>query len=323
MTTFYINTRFICSFFLIALLLSLLHSYDLSDFESTAEEGLIIRYHSRDKQLMETLFPMILNDIYEFQRSLGFYPELQGEIIIAPDREYYQHIVSGYSGIIEFSEAVYISSHQRIYIRNPRDLRDFSRLRKIILHEYIHLFLDSHFYNVPLWFHEGMAVFFSGDLTFDRELIYARDYLLGNSLTLNEMISRYPTSRIRWGSFYAKSGLAVKYLYANQRNEFYALWQYSKEPKDFNITFLRAFGMTPNRFSGTFEEHLRKRFRIEMLLAFTGIVWSLLPFILLLAWLRKKWLNKKIQQTWEDTQQPEEESSHLPEDNPENEENPI
>ncbi len=263
------------------------------------DESLIFRYKPRDEQLMEQLLPKIINDIDSFQRSLGFYPLIKGEIIIAPDQKYYRSVIAGFSGIIEFSEAVYIPAERRIYIRNPRDLRDFSRLRKIILHEYIHLFLDSIYYNVPLWFHEGMAVFFSGDLSFDRELLYARDHLLGNSLTLDQMKERYPDSRVRWESFYAKSALAVKYLYGNKREEFYDLWEYNEQPEDFRVTFFRAFNMSPRQFSPLFEEHLKRRFRIEILLAFTGIIWGLLPFILLLAWLRKKWHNYRIKKSWD------------------------
>jgi len=284
---------------------STIEGFDNSQWVQKSEESLIFYYHQRDSQLMEKLLPMITADIDDFQRAIGFYPVIKGEIVIAPDREFYQEIVSGYSGVIEFSEAVYKSIDKRIYIRNPRDLKDFSRLRKIILHEYIHLFLDIHFYNVPLWFHEGMAVFFSGDLSFDRELLYARDYLLGNSLTLNEMSRQYPTNRVRWESFYVKSALAVKYLYTRHLEEFYSLWDYADAPANFYLSFFNAFNLTPRQFSTLLEEHLKRRFRIEILLAFSGIVWGILPFILLLAWLRKKWLNRHIKIAWENSPQDE------------------
>ena len=291
-----------------------LKGFDDSQWVQKQEESLIFYYQQRDSQLMETLLPMIISDIDVFQRAIGFYPQIKGEIVIAPDRDYYQEIVSGYSGVIEFSEAVYRSIDKRIYVRNPRDLRDFTRLRRIILHEYVHLFLDTHFYNVPLWFHEGMAVFFSRDLSFERELLYARDYLLGNSLTLNEMSREYPANRVRWESFYAKSGLAVKYLYTRHREEFYSLWEYTDSPSNFYLSFFKAFNLTPRQFSTLLEEHLKRRFRIEMLLAFSGIVWGVLPFILLLAWLRKKWLNRKIKLAWETPPPQEESDPALPSD---------
>lgn len=270
-----------------------------AQWEYQTLENLTFRYYEADRQIMKELLPLIVADISGFQRAIGFYPDIEGEIVVSPDREYYQKIISGFSGIVEFSEALYIPSERTIYIRNPRDLRDFRRLQKIVLHEYIHLFLDSVFYDVPLWFHEGMAVFFSGDLSFDRELLYARDFLLGNSLTLNEMVHQYPESRIRWESFYAKSALAVKYLYNEKREEFYNLWEYSATRTDFGEAFFRAFNLTPHQFSPLVEEHLKRRFRIEILLAFTGIIWGTLPVILLFAWLRKKWINRKIKQDWE------------------------
>lgn len=288
---------FFSLFFLI--LFSLLSGELNSNWLQHEEEGLIFRYHSRDRRLMEELLPKFIVDITDFHRTIGFYPRIEGEVIIAPNRDYYQKVISGHSGIIEFSEAIYTPAERRIYIRNPRDLKNIARLRRIVLHEYIHLFLDSQFNNVPLWFHEGMAVFFSGDLTFERELRYARDYLLGNSLTLNEMVSRYPDSRIRWESFYAKSALAVKYLYNNNREEFYELWDYNESSVDFSLAFFRSFNLTTRQFSIMLEDHLSRRFRLEILLAFTGIVWGILPVILLLAWLRKKWMNRKIKKNWD------------------------
>ena len=290
---------FTLSLLLILSLLSPLLSIDYPELLQREENGLTFRYQQRDQQLIEQLHSLIIKDIDEFQRAIGFYPEIMGEIIIAPNMEFYQNIIAGHRGIIEFSEALYSPSEKRIYIRNPRDLKNFSRLRRIILHEYIHLFLDTQFDNIPLWFHEGMAVFFSGDLTFERELLYARDFLLGNSLNLNEMVGRYPEGRIRWNSFYAKSALAVKYLYTNHPDEFYTLWEYNDEPADFSLAFFRAFNLTPRQFSPLLEDYLKKRFRLEILLAFTGIIWGVLPFILLLAWLRKRWINSRIKKKWE------------------------
>jgi len=300
------RSREVWGVILILVILSSISLYGLSgeEWEQRREENLVFHYHPKDRQIIEQTIPRFLNDFTDFQRAIGFYPEIAGDLVIAPDREYYQRVVSGFSGIVEFSEAVYFPGERRIYIRNPRDIKDFSRLRQIVLHEYIHLFLDSLFYNVPLWFHEGMAVFFSADLSFERELIYAKDYLLGNSLTLNEMKERYPAGRIRWDSFYTKSALAVKYLYSSKREEFYSLWDYSKGEKEFTVAFFRAFNMTPTQFSPLFEDQLKRRFRIEMLLAFTGIVWGILPFILLLAWIRKKWRNRVIKKNWDEIVEP-------------------
>lgn len=260
---------------------------------------LTIRHYPGDEKLVNELGPQILDDIDRFQKTIGFYPDIQAVIIVSPDKQYYASLTSGYSGIIEFSEAFYSSSAGKIYIRNPRDLRDYSRLRKIILHEYIHLFIDSVFSRVPLWFHEGMAVYFSEGISFDRQVLFAKDHVLGNTEPLTEMREGYPESRARWQSFYTKSALALQYLYSNHKDNFFRLWELSEEIESFDSAFLQAFGMTTMMFSNQFEEHLKERFRIEILLSFTGFLWSLLPLILLVAYIRKRIKARRLRSQWE------------------------
>ncbi len=268
-------------------------------FQTYQLRDLNIRHYPRDEKLVKQLGPLILSDIDRFQKTIGYYPDIQTLIVIAPNEDYYRSLTAEYSGIIEFSEAFYSGAERRIYIRNPRHLRDYGRLRKIILHEYIHLFIDSTFENVPLWFHEGMAVYFSEGLSFDRQVLFAKDHVLGNTEPLTEMSRGYPVSRARWLSFYTKSALALKYLYANHKEGFYLFWELSETVTNFDTAFLQAYGMTSLMFSHIFEEHLSDRLRIEILLSFTGFIWSLLPLILLIAYLKKRFKARKLRTEWE------------------------
>jgi hypothetical protein len=114
-----------------------------------------------------------------------------------------------------------------------------------------------------------------------------------------EMTDQYPSGSIRWNPFYIKSALAVKHLYTHYSDGFYELWDYHDHPVNFNSQFITTFKMTITHFSNLLEEHLQKRFRLEIALAFSGLIWGLLPIILLFGWLRKKYLNRRIKKTWE------------------------
>ena len=138
------------------------------------------------------------------------------------------------------------------------------------------------------------------DLNLDREFNFVINYIMGNSRSLNAMKRRYPENRIEWESFYAKSGLAVKYLYNKKRNGFYSLWERSGAERDFNKSFFRAFFLTQDQFSRMFEEYSRSHFTMEILLASTGLIWMIFPLILLIGGIRKKFRNKKIEQRWEE-----------------------
>ena len=240
----------------------------------------------------------LLKDIDIFQRRIGQYPQLPVNITIAKNDKNYQELIGKSSSIIEFSQACYQGKNQTIFIRNPRDLKNNSQLRKIILHEYIHHFVRYYISKPPLWFNEGMAVYFSNDLTYQREINFVKNYLLGNSRKLEHMKSKYPENRIEWESFYAKSALAVKYLYNEKKGGFYDFWENVGKTKNFEIAFINSFFFTPDEFSRNFEQYSKTHFKIELLLASSGIVWGLFPFIFFIALWRRKIRNKKIEAKW-------------------------
>lgn len=268
------------------------------DWQKLSVRDVNILYHQNDEKIVKQLSESILNDIDIFQKSISFYPDIEARIVIAPDDKYYNDLVSGYGGVIEFSEAFYSGRERTIYIRNPRDLKDFSSLRVIILHEYIHLFIDSLLDEVPLWFHEGMAVFFSEGVSFDREIAFARDFLLGNTRPLSGMVENYPPNRVQWLPFYTKSALAVKYLYSSHRDEFYLFWEMTDAENNFRRIFTESFAMTPEMFSVQFDEYLSRKYKIEILLSFTGFIWAMFPLFLLIAWVKKRIKAYKIQKRW-------------------------
>lgn len=144
-----------------------------------------------------------------------------------------------------------------------------------------------------------MAVYFSGDMGIDRELNFAKNYILGNSRPLTQMKQGYPKNMIEWESFYAKSGLAVKYLYNKKRRSFYRLWDKARTTRNFETAFLSSFYMTTNTFSDVFEDYSKTHFRIEIILASTSIIWGVLPLVLIVGVIRKKIKNKKTVENWE------------------------
>jgi len=219
--------------------------------------------------------------------------------VIAPDNKVYESWTSRKTLIIEFSTGFYNRRNRTIFLKNPRYLKNVPSIRKLLLHEYIHHFVFAYWKDPPLWFNEGMAVYFSKDMGIERELNFAKNYILGNSRPLIQMKKTYPANRIEWESFYAKSGLAVKYLFSKKRKAFYSLWDKAESTGNFDKAFLNSFFMTTKTFSDQFENYSKTHFRAEILMASTGLIWGLLPIILIMGVIRKKIKNKIIVETWE------------------------
>ena len=238
-------------------------------------------------------------DIQSFQKKVGSYLNVPVNVVIAPDSKVYNSWTKQQSAIVEHSLGFYNRRNRTIFLKNPKYLKNISNIRKLLLHEYIHHFVGTFWKAPPLWFNEGMAVYFSNDMRIEREMNFAKNYVLGNSLPLEQMKKTYPENMIEWESFYAKSGLAVKYLYSKKRNSFYRLWDKAGSTGDFEEAFLNSFFMTTRTFSNQFEDYTKIHFRMGILMASTGLIWGVLPLILIVAVIRKKIKNKKTVESWE------------------------
>ena len=238
-------------------------------------------------------------DIQSFQKKIGSYLDVPVNVVIAPDSKVYDSWTKQQSAIMEHSLGFYNRRNRTIFLKNPKHLKNVSNIRKLLLHEYIHHFVGSFWKVLPLWFNEGMAVYFSNDMRIEREMNFVKNYVLGNSLPLEKMKNKYPENMIEWESFYAKSGLAVKYLYSKKKKSFYRLWDKAESTGDFERAFLNSFFMTTRTFSDQFEDYSKTHFKVSILLASTGLIWGVLPLILIVGVIRKKIKNKKTVESWE------------------------
>ena len=279
--------------------LLLLFVTTISTFYASVQtfENITLSGKQKDIEIIQKVLWQFDDDIRNFQRSVGSYLDSKINIKIAADKEEYNTWTKGNGKVIEFSQAFYNRKTNTIFLRHPSELKSLTALKRILLHEYIHHFVGKFWRNPPLWFNEGMAVYFTGDLGFEREMNFARNYVLGNSRSLEMMKYHYPRNQIEWESFYAKSGLAVKYLY-QKKQEFYRLWDNSIPDGEFENAFRKSFLMTTRDFSIIFEEYARTHFRAELLLASTGMIWSILPLVLIAGVIRKKIQNRKQLKVW-------------------------
>lgn len=285
--------KFILSFFIVFFFCFL--SADRISFEN-----ITVFANKKDLPFAEKIVRQISSDIDNFQMKIGLYPNIPVRIVIAADKAEYAKWTANSSKLIEFSEAFFDNRTQTIYIRNPRNLKSYSLLRSIVLHEYIHLYVSHFWKNPPLWFNEGMAVYFSSEFDFQREFRFIRDYFFGKSHPLSEMESHYPFHRSEWQSFYAKSAFAVKYLYTNRRKEFFKLWDNALPTGDFRSAFRKSFMMTTGQFSRLFENYCRHHFKAEILLASSGVIWGIMPIIFIIALIKKQRAMLKIHRRWKD-----------------------
>lgn len=236
--------------------------------------------------------------INAFQMKLGVYPTNPLNIKIVPSRQEYRRITSGKGKIVESSEAFYSPRERLIYVRSPEQV-NFEIYDNLLMHEYIHWFLDETLDNVPLWFHEGMAMYYSGQYGFETYYNFSRYRFMGYKLSLRDMAYNYPADRSYWSMFYLTSVFAVNHLATTRSADWTVFWDmvsYNYNRSDSNITVKSDFSRTFNAafrtslygFSRDYDKILRRYGWQFPLIGINAILFSLLPFVIIAGWLRSR-----------------------------------
>lgn len=221
--------------------------------------------------------------IGDLHRQIGIYPKAVAEFEIVHDAEAYALLSKGRK-IIEHSDAFYSAIERKIYIRGPEQIND--NYLKILLHEYIHWYVDYIFGKAPLWFHEGMAVEYSGQFGLERYYHFARYSFWGERMSLSNMYFDYPQRRQDWDLFYLTSAFVIKYMRESEPQKWQAFWDYAARyhRSSFSAAFYYAYRLPANAFTKEFEAYTRRIGWQYLFIGFNGIVLSLLPLILTIAY---------------------------------------
>ncbi len=253
----------------------------------------------QDMQAGEYLAKKVSAHIDRFQIKMGLFPRFSYRIHIARDDSQYREFTGSAGGIIEFSNAFYSHKDQTAYVRNPADLHDLDHVVTVLFHEYIHAFVFRYWKDAPLWFHEGMAVYYTEGLPYSRFLSFIQLYIFGEVPRLNDMSDHYPKNPVEWEAFYMKSAYAIDFMLKKYPRQYFTLWDYALPHRDFNRAMRAAFMASPENIGAQFDEYLRKKMRMEMLIGFSMLIWMFMPFLVFIAWIRKKFINRRIRRNWE------------------------
>ena len=198
-----------------------------------------------------------------FAKRIGFPLSKRIPIILyASHQEFAQtnitsDLIDGSTG--GFTEAL----RDRVVVPFSGSYEDF---RHVLVHELVHAFQFDIFYNspgvsllsgqglfqVPLWFAEGMAEYFSLGMEPNAEM-YVRDGTLNGYLPPLEYVGGYLV--------YKMGQSAIEFLIQKHGEErFRDLMRRARQMHNFDRAFQRTYGMSTQRFDQQWREFLRKRY---------------------------------------------------------------
>ncbi len=238
--------------------------------------------------------------IDDFQMTIGAYPDFIAKIYLSHDKNDFKNITNSFGGITEYSNAFYDSGSKKIFIKSYFDVDNRNEFYTILLHEYIHAFIDDSLDKVPLWFHEGMAVYFSQQYSTQMALNLGIDYLTNDVKRLDKMENNYPVNSLNLSSFYAKSAQAVRFLHKEYPN---GLSKMFNKKGNFNIVFTSSFNMTKKMFYQKFEKKFTRGVYLNIIYAIVSVLWMVLPVIILIGWYRQSKKRQLVYDEMEDSNQ--------------------
>lgn len=238
--------------------------------------------NKEDKALALDIMEHLPKLIDRFQMDIGVYPKFKARIYLSHNQQDFKNLVATFGGITEHSNAFYSRRDSLIYIKSFTEIGTNESFYQILHHEYIHAFIDYHFKDAPLWFHEGMAIHFSKQFSTNMVYTLGTDYITGDIPTIDQMESRYPQDSNSLTTFYAKSAMAVEYLYKKNSLAFSRIFTTNSY---FNIAFNRSFGYSQEKFYADFEKDFQEKIIINAVYSLGTLVGLAIPIIFIWGWI--------------------------------------
>lgn len=230
--------------------------------------------------------------------------EISFEVILVEDRKHLNDLVG--KEMPSWIHAIATRTPMRIILFLPgrgRFSADQYQFHTTLMHELTHLYLyalgaDIPGRGIPGWFHEGLAVANGNgmDRGFHRALARAR--MLGRLYRLEELITIYHTTPEFSEQAYGQAAMAVKIIAEHYGDNVIAkLFDGLRGGHTFNDAFQLATGERVEAFDRYYLRVLARRYNI---LVWIGEhIYLLMPILVILAYLAKKWHGWKILRRWQ------------------------
>jgi hypothetical protein len=220
-------------------------------------------------------------------------------INIAPDKKTYEEWTANKSIVFDNSLGFADLKEDQIYIKNPFYIKGSRKLVQVLLHEYIHIYIYHHWTDAPLWFHEGMAWYFSEGISFDQMLHFMTNNAFHNKLLLIKNAYSYPDKKSQIEPFYFQAALLIKHTAEEDKKRLQNLFELSANYKNFGNAFLNAFKMPLEEFLAGFYRYLNTFFKLSIYKTILLSSWIIFPILLIIAKFRQDYKTKQLLKEWE------------------------
>lgn len=270
----------------------------------------VVTYTEKDQKYIDSVKSELSHLIINFQFEVKSFQDIPVTIHIAPDFKTYKEWIADKEAVFESSLAFADLAKNDIYILHPTNVKDNKRFIRTLLHEYIHIFIHETWHDAPLWFHEGMATYFSEGVTFTHIMQFMTNNAFHNKYLLHKHAHTYPVYKRDIEPFYFQSVMLIKRAFDDDKKRFLLLFEIGNLSESFEETFQSSFNMTIDDLLTSFSLYMAVFFRMSL---YKGIIlcsWLIFPILLLIARIRKEVKTRKLLKEWDKESQLSPTESH-------------
>ncbi len=283
------------------IILIIIFTGSINSFDLTNIERGKIKYffNPSDISFVKSLSIDIEPNFEELKKKLNHTLKNKIKIFLPDSEEEFEKLTGG--RLPEWSGAVAISKN-RIIIIKPQNFKDKNKLIITIKHELIHIILADKLndHKLPLWLNEGLATYLSDySVDWNEGLVISNAIAANKILELNDINQLMKLNTASANLAYLEAKIAAEYL-INQIG-------ISKLPEflddlnkydNIDFVFEKYLGYDLIDFEYYWYNYLKDKYQWMVVLNFDNLIWLMLIFVVIIAYIVVKMRNYKKIQMW-------------------------
>ncbi|MFQ5769124.1 MAG: peptidase MA family metallohydrolase [bacterium] len=259
-------------------------------------------YTETDKKFANELPTLLATEYAKLTSQIGIELVESVRIFLSPSEEVFNELTGHI--IPDWGEGVADVSQNLIILKSPNLSGNLVRFRKVVRHELIHILIGQSYapsQNIPKWFSEGIAIYFSYDEEFSSGKAISKALISDSIVPLDEIddLLNFPTEKARLA--YEESYSVI--LYLEHQFGFDAIVQIIQAIKNghaFEPTLDDVCGMDLYDIELAWYQFIEKKYRWRFLLDFETFLWIFILLLFILVFVAIRMRNRKVMKRWDD-----------------------
>jgi len=261
----------------------------------------IIYYQDNDLRNSQKILNSLKISYRRLSQEIGIELTDSISIFIAPSKKIFDQIVG--KNIPRWSDGIAVPTRNTIILKSAKWMPPETDNEAIAIHELTHIILNraTHVNPIPRWFHEGIAVYYSGEKGYASSTLVSKALVTNSIIPLNDIdeVLRFHKDKAQLA--YQQSYLAIDYLFRQYGSDAVKKIIFMLgEGLDLNQAFIEVLDLDLWEFEEEWYEHVKRKYRWHFLVEFDNYLWVLILALFIIGFMIIRRRNKRTIQRWQE-----------------------